>query len=214
MMMQSKYRGLLFKVATERSKEIAKSSTDFMCLSNKLQRILLKNNTAALVTLRFAAYDNINDYKEHMKKSMGPNDYEIQESLRHHISKSTTIFSSDLEPLTIEFRNSNECFIKRLSEEEQPSLRSFIRRKVGCDQNLTVLLSYAALFSYDNYKQYLDDSEKQVVQHMQDNALTVVKRYLYTLYSSHSAAVKLNHAIETLTALRDSSEFLTEPDET
>ena len=206
--LSSKSSELLFSVVIQRSKDVAMASRDFMCLSNKLQRILLNGNISAIATIRLAVMDSINDPREQMEKSMGPEDLEISESLRHQVLNGPSNFRLNDGPISFKFRTSEQCFITTPSDEEQRSLRSVIRRKVACDQKLAVLMTYAALFSYDIDTQYLNKSEKQILNQMKENAMMIVKRYLYTSYSSDNASLKLNDSLEILEALRDTSKMI------
>ena len=43
---------------------------------------------------------------------------------------------------------------------------------------------------------------------MKENAMMIVKRYLYTSYSSDDASLKLNDSLEILEALRDTSKMI------
>jgi len=204
---------LFFRLVLQRSKCVAKASADFMCLSSRLQNILLRNNISSIAIIRFAAIDNINDPEEMMKKSMGPTDFQIATSLRHQVLNSSTSIPFDAGTLGFKFRNIHECFINGPSEERHQYLRSMIRSKIGSDLKLATLITYAALFSYDANTDYLGDSEKQVIEKMKENSILVIKRYLYLLYPSNNASMKLDHVLEMLEALKTTSKMLKPLDE-
>ena len=81
---------LFFRLVLQRSKCVAKASADFMCLSSRLQNILLRDNISSIAIIRFAAIDNIDDPEEMMKKSMGPTDFQIGTRLRHQVLNSSS----------------------------------------------------------------------------------------------------------------------------
>ena len=211
--LSSEYSELCFRLVLERSKCVAKASADFMCLSSRLQNILLRNNVSSIAIIRFAAIDNINDPEEMMQKSMGPTDFQIATRLRHQVLNSSSSLQFDAGTLHFKCRNIHECFINSPSEERHQYLRSMIRSRVGYDQKLAPLISYAALFSYDENTDYLGDSEKQVIDKMKENSILVIKRYLYLLYPSNYASVKLDHVLEILEALKTTSKMLKQLDE-
>ena len=204
---------LFFSLVLQRSKCVAKASADFMCLSNNLQNILLRDNISSIAIIRFAAIDNINDPEEMMKKSMGPTDFQIATRLRHQVLNSSSSLQLDAGTLHFKFPNIHACFINGPSEERHQYLRSMIRSKVGYDRKLGPLISYAALFSYDANSDYLGESEKQVIEKMRENSILVIKRYLYLLYPSNDASVKLAHVLQMLEALKATSKMLKPLDE-
>ena len=206
--LSSEYSDLCFRLVLERSKCVAKASADFMCLSSRLQNKLLRNNVSSIAIIRFAAMDNINDPEEMMKKSMGPTDFQIATSLRHHVLNSSSSLKFDAGTQHFKVRNIQECFINEPSEERHQYLRSMIRSMVGYDQKLAPLISYAALFSYNANTDYLGDSEKQVIEKMKENSILVIKRYLYLLYPSNNASMKFDRVLEILEALKATSKML------
>ena len=202
------YQDLLFRIIMQRSIKVAQVSCDFNCLSNRLQQTLLKNNISAIATIRFAAMDRIKDVKENMKRSMGPADLEIATRLRLDIMNSPAAVQPDESTIGYRFRTSHECFVKRPSEESHQSLRSMIRRNVAYDQNLAVLLTYASLFSHHGSSEYLNASEVKVIEKMQETSIAKLKGYLNASYPSQTASVKLMAVMETLEALKETSEMI------
>ena len=156
----------LFRIIVQKGIKVAQVSSDFTCLSNKLQQNLLENNISAITTIRFAAMDRIKDVKESMKRTMGPTDLDIATSLRNDVMNSPTAAQLDQSTIGYRFGSAHECFIKRSSEKKHQYLRSMIGTNVAYDQKLAVLLTYVSLFSHDGNSEYLSASEKLSLIHI------------------------------------------------
>ena len=200
------YQDLLFRIIMQRSIKIAQVSCDFHCLSNRLQQTLLKNNISAIATIRFADMDRIKDVNENMKRSMGPADIEIATRLRLDIMNSPAAVQPAVKVNL--FNLLFKCFIKEPSEERHQSLRSMIQANMAYDKILAVLLTYASLFSHHGNSGYLNASEIKIIEQMQETSIAKLKRYLYASYPPQIASVKLMAVMETLEALKETSEMI------
>ena len=189
----------VFRLTKQRVIKVATSFPAFHHLSHELQQNCLKSNISMLIAVRAATTANSGKPEDHMKRSCGPEDSEMAKRLIAEVAKERPPRHS----LKIVSRNQNFEFCDKRSKERYESVKSTVRKNVGYDPNLVILLSYISLFSCNHGTILSGRNEIKQLHGIQENLVLMLQRYIYAINPEEDASSRFTKAMETLVELNE-----------
>ena len=195
---------LFIKIETQKVIRIAEGYSDFKKLSETLQQILLKQNLFMMYTLIQASMEAYKTIAALAVTYFHPEDRATLKTFldtiiaqnpenKHHL----TSIKPRKCALIREFDNEE-------THEKYQTVKSKILDNTSQDRSVTILLSYAVLFSSDNIAdELISTSERQNVNDIQGKILSTLKRYLYATNSQLQALHYFRKSVETLVILKE-----------
>ena len=88
-------------------------------------------------------------------------------------------------------------------EQRYDQLVSRVGSSAGIDKCVLVLLSYALLFSSDFEDEFLTEDGVKGIERSQQQVISILERYIYTIYSDQVASKVFNGVLRCLADLRE-----------
>ena len=195
---------LCIKIETQKVIRIAKGYSNFNKLSETLQQILLKQNLFMMYTLIQASMEAYKTIEALAVTYFHPEDRAtVKTFLETIIAKNP----ENKHPLT-SLKPGKFALIREFDNEETHEKYQTVKSKIldntSQDRNVTILLSYAVLFSSDNISnELITKLERQNVDDIQGKILSTLKRYLQATNSHFQALRYFRKSVETLVLLKE-----------
>ena len=199
---------LNIKIETQRIVRIANGYSDFKKLPEPLQHTLLKQNVFMMYTLIQASMEKYEDIEARSVTYFHPED---RATVKKFLE---TIVATDPDNkhrlTTIKPRTC--ALIREFDNEETHKKYQFLKYQIqnntSQDRNVTILLTYAVLFSTDNISgELISKLERQKVDDIQGKTLLTLKRYLYATNSDFQALHYFRKSVEALVLLKEIPEI-------
>ena len=199
---------LSIKIETQRIVRIADGYSDFNRLPETVQHILLKHNVFMIYTLIQASMEKCKSIEARAVTYFHPED---RVTVKKFLETIIATDPDNKDRLTT--MKPGKCDLKREfdndeTHEKYQSLKFQIQNNTSQDRNVTVLLTYAALFSTDNISsELISKFERQKVDDIQGKTLLTLKRYLYATNSEFQALHHFRKSVEALVLLKEIPEI-------
>lgn len=194
------YRAMLKRVDL-----VATHFEQFKKLTLKTQQILLKHNSDLIVSLQGANFFQVEKSgQDQILHSLGFEDHDAAIKLMEGVKQTYNI--NETEYNTISYKNFNTIQEKKddtADEQRYDELVSRVGASAGIDKCVLVLLSYALLFSTDFEDEFLTAEGTKDIERSQQQVITILERYIYTIHSNQVASKVFNGVLRCLADLRE-----------
>ena len=199
---------LSIKIETQRIVRIANGYSDFNNLPEPLQHLLLKQNVFIMYTLIQASIEKYKSIEARAVTYFHPED---RTTVKNFLETIIATDPDNKHRLTT-MKPPKSALIREFDKEETHEkyqfLKSQIQNNTSQDRNVTILLTYAALFTTDNISgELISKFERQKVDDIQGKILLTLKRYLYATNSQLQALHYFRKSVETLVLLKEIPEI-------
>ena len=194
------YRAMLKRVDL-----VATHFEHFKELTLKTQQLLLKHNSDLIVSLQGANFFQVEkNRQDQILHSLGFEDRDAATKLIEEVKQAYKI--NETEYKAISYKNFNTIQEKKddtADEQRYDQLVSRVGASAGIDKCVLVLLSYALLFSSDFEDEFLTEQGMKGIERSQQQVISILERYIYTIYSKQEASKVFNGVLQCLADLRE-----------
>ena len=204
----SECQRLSIKVETQRIVRIANGYSDFNKLPETVQHVLLKQNVFMMYTLIQASMEKYKSIEVRAVTEFHPEDRATVKSFLETIIATDPDNKHRLTSMKPEKCALIREFDNDETHEKYQTLKSQIQNNTSQDRNVTILLTYAVLFSTNNISgEVISKFERQKVDDIQGETLLTLKSYLYATNSQYQAFHSFRKSVEALVLLKEIPEI-------